>query len=421
PSAAALAFGAGAATLAAGLLACRAALRSFRVRSALDLTLGRVGARSAGRRPGRSLATVGLLASGVFLVVTVGIHRLDVSETAGRVDSGTGGYALYAESTVRLRHDLDAPESADTFGLDEEVVARIRSLPMRTSDGDEASCLNLGSAQNPVLAGVPAAALAARGAFSFTEVEGDAPSPWSLLERPRADGAVPVIGDAGSVHWGLHKAVGDTLESVDGRGRRFEARIVATTHASVLQGMLLVDDAVFRERFPDAGGFRRFLIDVDGAPDEVRAELTRAYADVGLEVTTTGARLAAYLAVQNTYLTIFQTLGALGVLLGTLGLALVVLRNLFERRGELAALRAVGFSRGMLRRLLLWEHGLLLGLGVLTGSIAALVSVLPLRTSGGSLAPWTIVIGVVGVGVLSVVGASGLATRGRLVDALRVE
>ena len=51
-------------------------------------------------------------------------------------------------------------------------------------------------------------------------------------------------------------------------------------------------------------------------------------------------RIAAFHRVENTYLSTFQSLGALGLLLGTAGLAAVLLRNVLERRRELALLRA---------------------------------------------------------------------------------
>ena len=39
--------------------------------------------------------------------------------------------------------------------------------------------------------------------------------------------------------------------------------------------------------------------------------------------------------MENTYLSTFQTLGGLGLVLGTFGLAAVLLRNVLERRREL--------------------------------------------------------------------------------------
>ncbi len=67
--------------------------------------------------------------------------------------------------------------------------------------------------------------------------------------------------------------------------------------------------------------------------------------DFGVDVTDTRARLTAYHQVENTYLSTFQALGALGLLLGTFGLAAVLARNVLERRRELGLLGAIGFTR----------------------------------------------------------------------------
>jgi len=48
--------------------------------------------------------------------------------------------------------------------------------------------------------------------------------------------------------------------------------------------------------------------------------------------------------VQNTYLGTFQILGGLGLLLGSAGLGIVVLRNVLERRGELGVAGGGGLS-----------------------------------------------------------------------------
>ena len=90
--------------------------------------------------------------------------------------------------------------------------------------------------------------------------------------------------------------------------------------------------------------------------------------DAGLELTPAAERLNAFNAVQNTYLSTFQVLGGLGLLLGSAGLGVVVLRNVQERRGELGLLLAVGFRRRALHWLVLSEHGALLGPGLGVGA-----------------------------------------------------
>ena len=104
-----------------------------------------------------------------------------------------------------------------------------------------------------------------------------------------------------------------------------------------------------------------------------------------MDVAKSADRLAGYLAVQNTYLSTFQTLGGLGLVLGTIGLAAVMLRNVWERRRELALMRALGFSRSAVGWCVLAETALVLSVGLAIGTTAAALAVAPdlARGAGG--------------------------------------
>ena len=91
--------------------------------------------------------------------------------------------------------------------------------------------------------------------------------------------------------------------------------------------------------------------------------------DAGLVVIDPAERLRSYQAVENTYLSTFQALGALGLVLGTLGLGAVVIRNILERRRETALLTAVGYGRSSLRLLVAGEVGLIVAAGVVVGAV----------------------------------------------------
>ena len=156
----------------------------------------------------------------------------------------------------------------------------------------------------------------------------------------------------------LHRAVGDELDSgrVDANGNPVRLRIVASLADSVLQGEIVIADEQFRRTLPNEDGYRFFLIDVAGSPagavaaaatrvSEVAAHLEERLSDFGFDATNAADRLAAYHRVENTYLSTFQALGALGLLLGTIGLGAIAVRNVLERRRELALLRAVGYRR----------------------------------------------------------------------------
>ncbi len=425
-------FGSGSLLLIGSLSLCYALLAAVgrgEVGRARNLTS--LGVRTCGRRRWRSLTTAGLLACGVFLVASVEVFRLDPDKGTEKKTSGTGGFALYGESAVPVLFDLNDPQRREKLALAGEAIDRTRVVQLRVHEGDDASCLNLNRAQRPRLLGVEPPRL--EGRFTFIETIDGAGrgSPWSLLDRPAGEDVVPAIGDHDTLRWALHKAVGETIEIKDERGRRVRIKLVGEIAGSIFQGNLLISERRFRELFPSTSGYRAFLMDVPhGADYAARAERARglfstALEDFGLELTPAARRLADFSEVQNTYLSIFTALGGLGLLLGSLAMGIVVLRNVLERRGELALLRAVGFAKGQLRWMVLCEHWALLALGLASGVISAVVAVLPALVSPDAAVPyrpWLATLGAVAVsGVLWTYLAAAIALRGRLLEALRDE
>ncbi|MEI6393789.1 MAG: ABC transporter permease [Verrucomicrobiota bacterium] len=450
-------FGAGALLLVAGLAWAAAWLgRLAREAGTARLTLGGLGLRGCARRRKRSLATVALLACGSFLIVAIGVFRLDANRDAIKRTSGTGGFALIGESTMPVVQDLNAKSGREFFGLGPDALAGVDAVSMRVRAGDEASCLNLNRAQKPRLLGVKPELLAGRFTFANVAKGLDRGEGWELLhckngrpkEAPEGKSEIrnlkseidqsrltsaaaeldeiAAIGDANSIQWALGKKVGDTIDYVDEQGRAFKLRLVGAVANSILQGSLLIDEAEFVKRFPGESGYRMFLMDApSNSVSQVSATLSRALQDVGLELTPAVERLNAFNAVQNTYLGTFQVLGGLGLLLGSAGLGVVVLRNVLERRGELGLLVAVGFRRRALQRLVLSEHGALLGLGLGIGIAAAAVAVLPAILSPGIQLPYAslgVTLGAVLLnGTFWTQLASWYALRGNLLQALRNE
>jgi putative ABC transport system permease protein len=391
------------------------------------------GFRGIARRPKRSTAVAGLLAFGIFIIFAVGANRIDLFVDAGGRKSGTGGFTLYGETTVPIPGDLNEPAERIKIGLSGQELQEANFVQMRVHEGDDASCLNLNQVESPRILGVAPQVFAQQGAFSFAKhlplqvlqlPEGA--NPWLLLEQPISSDVIPAVVDQTVLTWGLHKSIGDTLSYTDEQGQDFQLKLVAGLENSVFQGSVLISEQNLVERFPSASGTRVFLADAPVPQSKQVAEsISRALRDFGLEIQPTAQRLAEFNKVQNTYLSIFMLLGGLGVVLGSLGLGLVVARNVAERRGELAVLRAVGIGRGMLQRILLTEHLLLLGFGLLAGVIAAIVAVLPVVLHGGSELPY-VFLGV----LLSAVAINGFlwtyfsvtaTTRGNLLAALRSE
>ncbi len=242
---------------------------------------------------------------------------------------------------------------------------------------------------------------------------------------------VPVVLDMSTAIYSLHlSGVGGQLVIRDSADQPVTLQVVGLLKNSVLQGNLLVSEPNFLEMFPDVGGYRYFLIE-PGANAAVAdsAEIPRVLESTlsadGFDVVEAQDKLAAFLAVQNTYLSTFQSLGALGLLLGTVGLAIVQLRSVLERRGELALMRAAGFRPRRLVEMVVCENGMLLLGGLLVGLAAAAVALLPQWAPQGASVPWLTLL--VLLGTIAVVGllAGWLATRSAvrapIVAALRGE
>ncbi|MBN2806422.1 MAG: ABC transporter permease, partial [Prolixibacteraceae bacterium] len=197
--------------------------------------------------------------------------------------------------------------------------------------------------------------------------------------------------------------------------------------ASVFQGNVLIDHQQFLKNFPTANGSSVFLI--DGHKEQQQAiadELTLLYRDHGLELTAAPERLANFMTITNTYLTIFLLLGAMGLLLGTIGLAIVVQRSLLERKAEFALLASLGFKQRSIFRLMVSEYILLMGIGLLTGFVSAVISVFPVIGSTIDNVSMDFVLSLMamifinGLGWIVLLGALQLRKM-KLVEALRNE
>jgi len=373
-------FGGGAALLIAGLSLLARSLAKPRA-AALEGVPVRMAFRNAARRAGRSVVCASLVAFACFIIVAVGLSRHTGAVDPDDNASGTGGFFLEAESDVPLHRALDNEQGIADLGLDEELVemlraARVQSFRLRP--GDDASCLNLYAPQQPRLLGLPeSAALSGRFAFQGT-LDGAGDNPWTLLEQDLEDDVVSVIADANSVMWILHSGLGQDFVIKDERGRDIKLRFVGLLQKSIFQSEIIMAERHLLRHFPSSSGFAYFLFDSD-APNrgELSGMLETALADYGMDAAATGPKLERFHEIENTYISIFQTLGGLGLLLGTLGLAAIIYRNALERRGEFAALRAFGFRRRKLAWLLLLENALLTVLGVVIGAGSATVAMLP--------------------------------------------
>jgi hypothetical protein len=390
--------------------------------------LAQLGFRNASYRPGRSVLSMAIIAAATFVLVSVDAFRRDAHDFTADPQSGLGGYTLVVDTILPIAHDPNTEEGREALNLF-DLDGTVAFEPFRLRPGEDASCLNLYAPRNPrILA--PRDAFLAEGRFAFAdslaETDAERANPWLLLQAAQPDDAVPVIADANSMTYVLHRSVGEEM-IITQNGQDIRLRFVAALRDSIFQSELLMSEAHFLRLFPDQQGYPFLLVEADPeAAEAVAAQIEDGLADLGADATTTAERLAQFHRVENTYLSTFQTLGGLGLLLGTVGLATVLLRNVLERRRELALLGAVGYRHGHFLVMVVSENALLLAGGLLAGAACAALAVAPAVAERGGRLPLSsggmlLLFAVFTAGLLSSLVATRAATRAPLLSSLRSE
>ena len=401
-------------------------------------TIGSLAASNATRHPLRSTLTIGLMASAAFLIIAIAAFRLQPTER------GTGGFALIGQSSQPLFRDLRQEQvRRDLLGDDADALSGAVIVPMRLRIGQDASCNNLYQATRPTVLGVEASfAELFEGenrsgesgrlpGFDWAATEGDAANGWSALQRNAAgteSDPIPVVIDQNTAMWSLQMTggIGEVRSFEYQPGRPIWFRVVGLLANTVMQGRLMIGEENFERIFPQVNGHQFFMIGChDQQKTRVASVLEDRLGDIGMDLSDSADVLSGMLAVQNTYLRTFQSLGALGLLLGTIGLAVSQLRSVLERRQELAVMRAVGFRRSRLAAVVMSETVTLLMMGIGCGAVCAMLAVLPHAVLNGLkppvVEPMLIVLGIILFGMTAGLLAVRRVMSLPLLESLRAE
>ncbi len=389
--------------------------------------LVRLAVLNAKRNPLRSTLTIGLVAVASFLIVSVSSFRLTPTE------SGTAGFDWVAESSQPIFDDLGTNEGRlKLLGEGNGLPDATQVLSLRFKPGEDASCNNLYQSSQPRVLGVSDQFISYFDDSSKTKFgwagtdmlsETEKENAWRMLNRqfPATDSgaeSVPVVIDKNTANYSLKIfSIGKEFDVNFDSGETIRFKVVGFLNNTILQGSLLISEEHFTRVFPYISGYRYFLVD-DAAEAEVPATevLENALIDQGFDARSAPRLLEGFMAVQNTYLSTFQSLGALGLLLGTFGLAAVQIRNVIERKQELGLMQAVGFPRSKLSQMVFAENASLLLAGIGAGIIAAICATFPHYFIGSASVPWfnlaIMFAAIILVGVLA--GRLGARLIGRL-------
>jgi len=391
------------------------------------LSVRKLGIKNIEMNALNSLLVVMILSIGIYIVISITLNRHGVVKDLNERNSGTGGFNLFLETTYPIKEDLNSLETLNNLGFNKNLFKNTKFVQMRAKEGDDASCLNLNRAVEPQILGINLMDFSQRKPFGFAKKlkEFDNEDIWSSLDKKTLDGCIPAIADQTVIQWGLGKKVGDVISVSTDSGKKINLKLVAGLNNSILQGYIIISEKYFLEHFSGFSGFRIFLADnCKGLEQELSKELARGLFDYGVEISNTKDRLNEFNSVENTYLSIFSILGGLGVLLGTLGFGVVLSGNMHSRFGELALLRAIGYSEKDIKKMIVSEYMVLLMLGVLIGTLAGFLSVSPVILASKE-SPYVFVISILGAlittGIVSIKLSANYFAGNDIIQFLREE
>lgn len=310
---------------------------------------------------------------GVMVVFMVGLHRSDYS-TAGKHTVATGSFTHWCETSVPVYHSLSTFEGREKLGL-KALEASTSIVQLLRHQADDASCLNLNKPQHPSIIGIDYDVLY-NNPFVLHPATDEMEVKEAISLAIRRDSTYfPVVVDQTVLQWSLFKQVGDTIHYSISEDKKVVIQIVASLSNSIFQGNMLMPIDFFRKLFPETTGSTLFLLKTpaEHSAETVRLLETSLY-NYGITVQPTVERLAAFNSVTDTYLSIFMTLGGLGLLIGIIAFVVVVRKNLVMRQAEITLYRSLGYSDQRISSLLYRQNIIIPLSAILSGILLSILS-----------------------------------------------
>ncbi|MCK5548725.1 MAG: FtsX-like permease family protein [Thermoplasmata archaeon] len=407
------------------------------------------------RRVGRTALSIATFALVIFTLVALSANILGQQTSLNQaIEEQSGGYDVLGETSTSIRFDL-----GNSTARTEEGMA---PFPNGTSVSQFLSFGSIGGTCSNLNKELPPRLIGANGSFIQENQFGfsaglyhdkdDAAGIWSDLDLERADGAIPAIGDYNTVVWILQKDLDDYVEMVDESGKTRSLVIVGILQNSIVPGSMFISEDNINSMYPTKAEYNLFLfkspepsisfkqnisfeniISFDiftiTGPSATVSYLESELGSYGMDARPVSEVVEENLAIEWSYMSLFQSLLVFGLLVGTAGLALRVTKAVAERRNEIGILRALGFTKTMIMKVFLIENSYIALLGIAIGSFAGMLVSLMFFGPGsdvgyGAVVPWTALIAIALVVLIASLISAALpslrAARMEPVEALRI-
>ena len=221
-------------------------------------------------------------------------------------------------------------------------------------------------------------------------------------------------------------AIGDKVQAVDPQSGREQTFTLAAFVENDWNwnGLMIGRDAATDLLGTNGVENRMYVSVADGVDAEAVSErLTAQWIENGADASTFVAAVEDEMKEMQSILRLLQGYLGIGLLIGILGLGVVMVRAVRERRRQIGMLRAIGFSAGVVRRAFLAEAGFVAIQGIVLGIGLGLVVSYQMLQSDVFGEPLPFTVPWLAVAVLLVVPGAGamLAALAPAAQAARIE
>src|SRR3989449_625518 len=166
------------------------------------------------------------------------------------------------------------------------------------------------------------------------------------------------------------------VQAFDAVGRSVNLTIVGVLEQALqFTSGVFVDQSVVRGVFPVQERYTAYFFQMAPGVDvgAFRTDLERTFFVYGLQTIDIREQIGQAFGASQEVLTLMQAYLGIGLLVGIAGLAVITLRAVVERRTQIGALRAIGFTRAMVLWTFLVEIALIAVLGIGIGVALGIV------------------------------------------------
>jgi len=244
------------------------------------------------------------------------------------------------------------------------------------------------------------------------------------------DGAMIGEGGFGPPTSGLID-VGDVIELVSFNGTHINRTVIAFTEQQGINAVFMYNTTAERDFGVSEEKVHLFRVKDGEDIEKVSDDLRRALLFYGFYTIIVRDLIETILETQNSFFDLLNAFLSLGLVIGVIGLGIVTLRSVYERRHEIGMMRAIGFKKRTVIFTFLGESSFIAGAGLLIGSVLGMILGWnlwrdDLRESMPEFGiPWLKIAIIVGIAflfaVLSSIAPSAKASRVVPAEALRYE